>query len=40
MQWYTSMTKQQKNDFKKIIIVSAIGAYLVVAVPLAFYCII
>ena len=30
MEWYKSMTKQQKYDLKKVVVVSSVGTILVV----------
>ena len=34
--WYKNMTEQQKEAFKKVIVVSVIGAIMVLLVPTAF----
>lgn len=36
MEWYENMTEQQKKDFKKVIIVFAAGAVMVLLVPMIF----
>lgn len=36
MEWYENMTKQQKKDFKKVIIVFATGTVMVLLVPMVF----
>lgn len=37
MAWYKNMTEQQKKSFRKVIVVSVIGAVIVLLVPLAFH---
>lgn len=37
MAWYKNMTEQQKKDFKKIIAVCAVGAIVVLLVPMCFH---
>lgn len=36
MEWYKNMTKQQINDFNKVIAVSVIGMVVVLLIPIAF----
>ncbi len=36
MKWYENMTKQQKKDFKKVIIVFAAGTVMVLLVTMVF----
>ncbi len=36
MKWYKEMTELQKQDFKKVIIVSAIGILLILFIPTVF----
>lgn len=33
MDWYKSMTKQQKYDLKKVVVASVVGTILVMVVP-------
>ena len=37
MTWYNDMTVQQKRDFKKVIVISVIGAIIVLIIPIAFH---
>ena len=37
MTWYNDMTVQQKKDFKKVIVISAIGAIMVLLISIAFH---
>ena len=36
MRWYKEITKQQKQDFKKVIIVCAIGTLFILFIPTVF----
>ena len=36
MAWYKNMTEQQRKDFRKVIVVSVIGAIIVLLVPTVF----
>lgn len=36
MRWYKEMTKQQKQDFKKVLIACAIGTLLILFIPTVF----
>ena len=37
MTWYNDMTVQQKKNFKKVIVISVIGAIMVLLIPIAFH---
>lgn len=37
MAWYKNMNKQERKDFRKVIIVSVIGVIIVLLVPTVFH---
>lgn len=37
MKWYIDMTEKEKNDFRKVIAVSVLGAISVLLVPIVFH---
>ena len=37
MKWYIDMTEKEKNDFRKVIAVSVLGAISVLLVPIFFH---
>ena len=37
MTWYRNMTEQQKNNFRKVIVVAGIGIIAVLLVPMIFH---
>ena len=36
MEWYKNMTKDEQNNFKKVIVVSIVGAITICIVPMCF----
>lgn len=37
MKWYSDMLEQEKQNFKKVIIVCAIGAILILLIPMVLH---
>ena len=36
MKWYNDMTEQEKQSFKKVIVVCVVGVVLILIVPMVF----